>query len=116
LAHEVNNLKHDLQLNGFPPELINSVINNIGGNNRLRNDVKPIGSVVNPYVKGISDEFKRFGKRYNIRTIFKTKYTFRNTLVITRSMIDPSAQHNAFTICLANAVEAMNAKQAERYP
>jgi hypothetical protein len=86
LAQEVNNLKYDLQLNGFPTKLINSVIKNTGGNNRLRNDVKPIGSVVIPYVKGISDKFKRIGNRYNIRTVFKTKYTLRNTLMRTRPM------------------------------
>jgi hypothetical protein len=63
LAHEVNNLKHDFQLNGFPPKLINSVINNTGGKNRLRNDVKPIGSMVIPYVRGISDKFKPIGNR-----------------------------------------------------
>jgi hypothetical protein len=83
LAHEVNNLKHDLQLNGFPPKLINSVIINTGGNNRLRNDVKPIGSVVIPCVKGISEKFNRIGNRYNIRTIFKTKHTLRSTLMRT---------------------------------
>jgi predicted GIY-YIG superfamily endonuclease len=88
LAHEVNNLKHDLQLNGFPPKLINTVINNTGGNNRLRNEVKPIGSVVIPYVKGISDKFKRIGNRY-IRTIFKTKHTLRNTFMRTKPMSDP---------------------------
>jgi hypothetical protein len=40
-------------------------------------------------VKGISDKFKRIGNRYNIRTIFKTKYTLRNTLMRTRPMSDP---------------------------
>jgi hypothetical protein len=89
LAHEVNKIKHDLQLNGFSPKLINSIINNTGGKNRLRNDVKPIGSVVIPYVKGISDKFKRIGNRYTIRTIFKSKYTLRNTLMRTRPMSDP---------------------------
>jgi hypothetical protein len=88
LAHEVNDLKHDLQLKVLPPKLINTDINNTGGNNRLRNDVKPIGSEVIPYVKGISGKFKRIGKRY-IRTIFKTKYTLRNTLMRTRPMSDP---------------------------
>jgi hypothetical protein len=83
LAREVSNLKHDLQLNGFPPKPINTVINNTEGKNRLRNEVKPIGSVVIPYVKGISDKFKRIGNRYNIRTIFKTKHTLRNTLMRT---------------------------------
>jgi hypothetical protein len=82
-AYEVNNFKHDLQLNGFPPKLINTIINNTGGNNRLRNEVKPIGSVVIPYVKGISDKFKRIENRYNIRTIFKTRHTLRNTLMRT---------------------------------
>jgi hypothetical protein len=89
LAHEVNNLKHDLQLNGFPPKLINTVINNTRGNNRLRNEVKPIGSVAIPYVKGISEKFKQIGNHYNIKTIFKTKHTFRGTLVRTRPMSDP---------------------------
>jgi hypothetical protein len=89
LAHEVNNLKHDLKPNGFPPKLMNIVINNTGGNNRLRNKVKPIGSVVIPYVKGISDKFKRIGNRYNIRTNFRTKHTLRNTLMRTRPMSDP---------------------------
>jgi hypothetical protein len=106
LAHEVNTLKHDLQLNGFPLKIINSVINNTGGKKRLRNDVKPIGSVVILYVKGISDKFKRIGNRY-IRTIFKTKYTLRNTLMGTRPKSDPKSQHIAFTTFLANAVETM---------
>jgi hypothetical protein len=58
-------------------------------NNWLRNDVKPIGSVIIPYVKGISDKFKWIGNRYNIRTIFKTMYTLRSTLMRTRPMSDP---------------------------
>jgi hypothetical protein len=89
LAHEVNNFKHDLQLNGFPPKLINTIINNTRGNNQLRNEVKPTGSVVIPSMKGISDKFKRIGNRYNIRTIFKTKHTLKNTLMRTRPMSDP---------------------------
>jgi hypothetical protein len=39
-------------------------------------------------VKDISGKFKRIGNRY-IRTIFKTKYTLRNTLMRTRPMSDP---------------------------
>jgi hypothetical protein len=44
--------------------------------------------VVIPYVKDISDKFKRIGNRYT-RTIFKTKHTLRNTLMRTRPMSDP---------------------------
>jgi hypothetical protein len=45
--------------------------------------------MVIPYVKGISEKFKRIGNRYNIRTIFKTKHTLRDTLMRTRPMSDP---------------------------
>jgi hypothetical protein len=83
LARELSNLKADLQLNGFPQKLTDAVISSTGGNNRSRNEVKPIGSVVIPYVKGISEKFKRIGNHY-IRTIFKTKHTLRDTLMRTR--------------------------------
>jgi hypothetical protein len=88
LARELDNLKHDLQLNGFPQKLMDTVINNTGGNNRSRNEVKPIGSVAIPYVKGISEKCKRIGNRY-IKTIFKTKKTLRDTLMRTRHISDP---------------------------
>jgi hypothetical protein len=71
-----------------PPKVINTIINNTGGNNWLRNEVKPIGSMTIPYVKGISEKFKRIGNCYNIRTIFKTKHTLRETLMKTRPMSD----------------------------
>jgi hypothetical protein len=45
--------------------------------------------VVIPYVKGISEKFKRIGNRYNIKTIFKTKHTLRDTLMRTRPISDP---------------------------
>jgi hypothetical protein len=64
-------------------------INNTGGNNRLRNEVQLIGSVVIPYVKGISENFKRIGNLYNIKTIFKTKHTLRDTLMRPRPVNDP---------------------------
>jgi hypothetical protein len=51
---------------------MNTVINNTGENNQLRNEVKPVCSVVIPYVKGISEKFKGIGNRYNIKKIFKT--------------------------------------------
>jgi hypothetical protein len=37
----------------------------------------PLGSVYIPYVKGISEIFNDVGNHYNLRTVFKTKYTFR---------------------------------------
>jgi hypothetical protein len=42
-----------------------------------------------PYVKGVSEKFKRIGNRYNIGTIFKTKHKLRNSLMKTRPERDP---------------------------
>jgi hypothetical protein len=73
----ISNMNSNLMV--FPPKFINSVNNNTGGKNRLRNDVKPIGSVIIPCVKGISEKPKRIGNRYNIRMIFNNKHTLRET-------------------------------------
>jgi hypothetical protein len=46
------------------------------------------GVAVIPYVKGISENFRRIGNCFNVRNIFKTKYTLRGTLVKTRPVRD----------------------------
>jgi hypothetical protein len=54
--------------------------------------------VVIPYVKGISEKFKRIGNRY-IKMIFKTKHTLRDTLMRTRPMSDPQlTAHRIYSI------------------
>jgi hypothetical protein len=42
-----------------------------------------------PYLKGVSEKFKRIGNRYNIRMIFRTKNTLRTTFMKTRPERDP---------------------------
>jgi hypothetical protein len=37
-----------------------------------------------PYVKGVSEKFKRLGNRYNIRTIFRTEHALKGSLMGTR--------------------------------
>jgi hypothetical protein len=88
LAKKISNLRSDLQLNGYPQGFIDSVINS-KGSSRLNEEQKPLGSVYMPYVKGVSEKFKRIGNRYNIRTIFKTKHTLRSSLMKTRPERDP---------------------------
>jgi hypothetical protein len=83
LFNEISNLRCDLQLNCYPQNFIDSVINS-KGSSRLNKEEKPLGSVYIPYVKGFSEKFKRTGNRYNIRTIFKTKHTLRSSLMKTR--------------------------------
>jgi predicted GIY-YIG superfamily endonuclease len=54
-----------------------------------KKEEKPLGLVYIPYVKGVSEKFKRTGNQYNIRTIFKTKHTLRSSLARTRPKRDP---------------------------
>ncbi|PNF31038.1 hypothetical protein B7P43_G17855, partial [Cryptotermes secundus] len=88
LVREINNLRHDLPLNGYPKGFIDSVINS-KGSSRPKKEESPLCSVYIPYVKGVSEKFKRIGNRYNIRTIFRTKHTLRNSLMKTRPKRDP---------------------------
>jgi hypothetical protein len=87
LAKEINNLRHDLQLNGHPQGFIDSVINPKGSSHPKTKE-KPLGSVHIPYVKGVSEKFKNIGNRYNITTIFRTKRTLQSSLMKTRPETD----------------------------
>jgi hypothetical protein len=55
LAKEINNLRHDLQLNGYPQGFIDSVMNP-KGSSHPKTEEKPLDSVYSyiPYVKGVS--------------------------------------------------------------
>jgi hypothetical protein len=90
---EVENLKHDIQLNGYSQDFINSVIRSKGGSHQKKKD-KPLGTVHIPYVKSISEKFRRIGNQYNIRTIFRTKHTLRSLIVRTRPKSDPQQTAN----------------------
>jgi hypothetical protein len=46
-----------------------------------------------PYVKGVSEKFKRIGNQYNTRTFFKTKHILRSSPMKTRPERNP--QHRA---------------------
>jgi hypothetical protein len=76
------------------------------------NKEQPLGSVYIPYVKGVSEELKSIGNRYNIRTIFKTEHTLRK-LMKTRQERDPQQRHSASIAFTVNVAEATLAKQAD---
>jgi hypothetical protein len=56
--------------------------------NRPYSDTIYQGTVITPYVKGISEQFRHIGNRLNLRTIFKTKHTLRGTLMKTEPVRD----------------------------
>jgi hypothetical protein len=88
LVKEISSVRRDLQLNGYRQGFIDSVINSKGCS-RLTEERKPLGSVYIPYVKGVSEKFRRIGNRYNIRTILKTKHSLRSSLMRTRPERNP---------------------------
>jgi hypothetical protein len=63
---------------------VNSIINRPTTTNTPDIDLTTQGTVVIPYVKGVSEKFRRIGNRYNIRTIFKTSHTIRRAIMKTR--------------------------------
>jgi hypothetical protein len=86
--NEMSSLRRDLQLNGYPQGLIDSVINS-KDSSRQNKEQKPLGSVYIPHVKGVSEKFKHIGNQYNIWMIFKTEHTLRRSLMKTRRERDP---------------------------
>jgi hypothetical protein len=81
---EVQNIKHDLWKNGYPKHFVGTTINKLGKKNYPITQSNEACTVVIPYVKGISEKFKRIGNKYNIKTIFKTKHTLRNIFIRTK--------------------------------
>jgi hypothetical protein len=76
-------LRSDIQLSGYPELSIDSALTS-RRNIRPEEEKKALGSVIIPYVKGISEKFKRIGNRYNIRTVFRTEHSLRSSLMKTR--------------------------------
>jgi hypothetical protein len=72
--HEIKNIRHDLMLNEYPKESAASVMKP-STRNHLSSDTTYQGTVIIPYVKGISEKLRCTGNRFNLRNIFKTKHT-----------------------------------------
>jgi hypothetical protein len=83
----IKTIRHDLMLFEFPKEFVDSVMKP-SVRNRPTSDTVYQGTVVIPYVKGISEKFRRIGNRFSLRTIFKTKHKLRGTLMKTRPVRD----------------------------
>jgi hypothetical protein len=63
--------------------------------------------------KGVSQKFRRIGKRYHIRKIFKTKHALKSSLMKTRPERDPKQTHSESVVFPMNVAEATLAKQAD---
>jgi hypothetical protein len=77
--NEIKNIRHGLMLNEYPEDFVDSVMKP-STRNRPSSDQIYQGTLIILYVKGTSEKFRRIGNHFNIRTIFKTKHTLRETL------------------------------------
>jgi hypothetical protein len=105
-------VRRDLQLSCYPQGFIGLVIKSKNGSHPNKEE-NTLGSVRIPYVRGVSEKFKHIGNRYNIRTIFKTKHTFRSSLIKNRPEKICNRRHTVSTSLPVNVAEATLAKQAD---
>jgi hypothetical protein len=75
LFNEFSSLRRDLQFNGYPQGFIYNTWLLAARSSEQRR--KPLSSLHIPYVKGVLENLKRTGNRYDIRTILRTKHTLR---------------------------------------
>jgi hypothetical protein len=84
---EIKKKRHDMLLNEYAQGFVGSVMKPLRSN-RPSSDTTYQDTVIIPYDESISGKFKCTGNRFNVRTIFKTKHTLRETLMKTGSATD----------------------------
>jgi hypothetical protein len=87
LNSEIKNIRHDLILNQYPKEFVDSVTKP-STRDHPSSDTIFLDPVIIPYVKATSKKFRRIENHFNLRTIFKTKYTLCGILIKTGPVRD----------------------------
>jgi hypothetical protein len=79
-----------LATNAYPGKLVDSLFNREHRNRKKMGDTEnKLGcEICIPYIRGLSEKFKRIGEKFNIKTVFKSKYTLGNFLRKTKPNID----------------------------
>jgi hypothetical protein len=79
-------------LNEYPQEFVDSIVKQLRSN--CPSDKVYQGTVIIPYIEGISKKFRCTGNCFNVRALFKMKHTLQGTLMKTgqvRDVIVPDA-------------------------
>jgi hypothetical protein len=63
----------------YPQEFVDPIMKPARSNSPSSDTIYH-GTLIIPNVRGISEKFRRIGNRFNVRTIFKTKHTLRETM------------------------------------
>lgn len=85
LNQEIKHIFEELQKNDYPISVINKAYKKskqkmLINNNDKEETIKPITTVVIPYVKGQSEKIRRINKKFNIQTSFVTNLKIRDLL------------------------------------
>jgi hypothetical protein len=96
-CNETDVLIHDLQLDAYPIGFTDSVINIYKRSDYLKKEGKPLSFISINYTRGVSERFKSTVNKYNIRTVFKTTHTLRNSHMRTR--LKGSPQETVNCVC-----------------
>ena len=82
---ELKKVEDDLAKNGYPHSIIKKCKNHRDKTLESENQQNEKYSYMAiPYVPGLSEKIRRVGRKYNIRTAFKTQNTLRQSLVKTK--------------------------------
>jgi hypothetical protein len=87
LNNEINNMRHELVLNSYPQEFVDSIMKPSRSNHPSSETIYQ-GTVVIPCVQSVSEKFRHIGNCFHLRTIFKTKHKLCGTLTITGPVRD----------------------------
>jgi hypothetical protein len=86
-------------LNEYNKEVVDSVVKP-SVRNCPSSDTVYESTLVIAYVKGTPERFRRIGNRFNLRTIFKTKHTLRETLMKTGPVRDAQQTKQCVCVCV----------------
>jgi hypothetical protein len=76
--NEIKNIRHDLMLNEYPKEFVDSIMKQ-PSSNRPFSYTTYESRIIIPYVKGIYEKLRHTGNVFYVRIIFKIKrYTPRD--------------------------------------
>jgi hypothetical protein len=67
---EFKSIRHDLMLNEYPQEFVDSIMKPLRSKSHSSDTVYQ-DMVISPYVKGICEIFRRIGNCFNVRTVSK---------------------------------------------
>lgn len=84
LNQEKQFIKTALKQNDYPETFLDKCFTDFEQPTTTRNQEQPSTNLFLPYIPGISDQLKRLSKKFNIRTIFKTRNTIRSQLTKTK--------------------------------